>query len=153
MILLLVDTRDSLELIKDWLELYNGKEWRLISEIMWLVVMFVSETSTRPFPQPTSALTYSQVPTRSGLTSPWVSLEGYLKHKGRTPFWFFRGQTEVTNCCLEAYLCCLTGTKPKQWPTYLVWGFGQNSGLVPTIMPHRRWPLIDPWMARIHRYC
>lgn len=31
------------------------------------------------------------------------------------------GQTEVTNHYLEAYLRCLTGTKPKQWPTYLSW--------------------------------
>lgn len=31
------------------------------------------------------------------------------------------GQTEVVNRCLEAYLRCLTGRKPKQWPSWLNW--------------------------------
>jgi len=31
------------------------------------------------------------------------------------------GQTEAVNKCLETYLCCLTGTKPKQWPSWLPW--------------------------------
>lgn len=31
------------------------------------------------------------------------------------------GQTEVVNRCLEAYLRCLTGHKPKQWPSWLTW--------------------------------
>lgn len=31
------------------------------------------------------------------------------------------GQTEIVNRCLETYLRCLTGTKPKQWTTWLGW--------------------------------
>jgi len=31
------------------------------------------------------------------------------------------GQTEVVNKCVETYLRCLTGTKPKQWPSWLSW--------------------------------
>jgi len=31
------------------------------------------------------------------------------------------GQTEVVNKCLETYLRCLTGSKPKQWLTWLPW--------------------------------
>ena len=31
------------------------------------------------------------------------------------------GQMEVVNRCLETYLSCLTGTKPKQWTTWLGW--------------------------------
>ncbi|XLR69177.1 hypothetical protein S83_019849 [Arachis hypogaea] len=31
------------------------------------------------------------------------------------------GQTEAVNKCLETYLRCLTGSKPKQWSTWLPW--------------------------------
>ncbi|MCH80066.1 hypothetical protein A2U01_0000828 [Trifolium medium] len=31
------------------------------------------------------------------------------------------GQTEVVNRCVETYLRCLTGRKPKQWPSWLSW--------------------------------
>lgn len=31
------------------------------------------------------------------------------------------GQTEVVNRCVETYLRCLTGLKPKQWPRWLTW--------------------------------
>ncbi|CAJ2641126.1 unnamed protein product [Trifolium pratense] len=31
------------------------------------------------------------------------------------------GQTEVVNRCVETYLRCLTGRKPKQWPNWLSW--------------------------------
>jgi len=29
------------------------------------------------------------------------------------------GQTEVVNQCLETYLRCMTGTKPRQWHKWL----------------------------------
>lgn len=50
------------------------------------------------------------------------------------------GQTEVTNCCLEAYLCCLPGNKPKQWQTYLVWAefwLNTNYNASPKMTPFR----------------
>lgn len=31
------------------------------------------------------------------------------------------GQTEVTNRCLEVYLRCYVGEKPRSWPTWLCW--------------------------------
>jgi len=31
------------------------------------------------------------------------------------------GQTEAVNKCLKTYLICLTGSKPKQWWTWLSW--------------------------------
>ena len=31
------------------------------------------------------------------------------------------GQSEAVNKCLETYLRCFTGSKPKQWPKWLTW--------------------------------
>ena len=31
------------------------------------------------------------------------------------------GQIEVVNCCLETYLLCFVGSKPKPWPEWLRW--------------------------------
>ena len=31
------------------------------------------------------------------------------------------GQSEVVNCCLEAYLCCFTCDKLCQWPKWISW--------------------------------
>jgi len=37
------------------------------------------------------------------------------------------GQTEVVNKCLETYLRCLTGSKPKQSLTWLSWAEFQHN--------------------------
>ena len=50
------------------------------------------------------------------------------------------GQTEVVNRCLEAYLRCLTGTKPKHWPNHLAWAefwFNTNFNIFTKMSPFK----------------
>lgn len=44
------------------------------------------------------------------------------------------GQTESLNKCLETYLCCYSGSKPKDWSTGCLW---LNGGITLTIIPPR----------------
>ena len=50
------------------------------------------------------------------------------------------GQTEVVNKCLETYLRCFSGIKPKQWPRWLCWAeywFNSNYNASTQVTPFK----------------
>lgn len=57
------------------------------------------------------------------------------------------GQTEVVNRCLEAYLRCLSGTRPKQWLSCLAWAefwFNTNYNASSHMTPFKALYGLDP---------